>query len=85
MNSCFRIHTKEVAMRVKVAERGQVTIPKALRDRLGIRPGTVLEFVEEGGRLIAVKVNNMDPVDQAYGRFGRKRRTDDILRELRGD
>ena len=27
-------------MKAIVAERGQVTIPKALRDKLGIRPGT---------------------------------------------
>jgi len=36
-------------MRAKVAERGQVTIPKVLRERLGIRPGTVLEFKEDQG------------------------------------
>ena len=40
-------------MKAKVAERGQVTIPKALRERLGIVPGTVLDFIEEQGRLIA--------------------------------
>jgi len=34
-------------MRAKVAERGQVTIPKVLRERIGIRPGTVLEFKED--------------------------------------
>jgi AbrB family looped-hinge helix DNA binding protein len=28
----------------KVAKRGQVTIPKQLRAKLGIGPGTVLEF-----------------------------------------
>ena len=76
---------QEGDMTAKVAERGQVTIPKSLRDRLGIRPGTVLEFTEEGGRLVAVKVEALDPVDQAYGKFGHKRRTDDILRKLRGD
>lgn len=27
-----------------VTEKGQVTLPKAIRDRLGIRPGTRLEF-----------------------------------------
>ena len=43
------------SMKARVAERGQVTIPKRLRDRLGVKPGTVLEFSEEHGRLIAVK------------------------------
>ncbi len=39
-------------MRATVAERGQITIPKVLREQLGIRPGTILEFTEENGRLV---------------------------------
>jgi AbrB family looped-hinge helix DNA binding protein len=42
-------------MRAKVSEKGQVTIPKRLRDSLGIEPGDVLDFDEESGRLVAVK------------------------------
>lgn len=35
-----------------VSDKGQVTLPKPLRDRLGIRPGSRLEFaVGEGGVL----------------------------------
>ena len=70
-------------MQAKVAERGQVTIPKALRNRLGIQAGTMLEFSEEQGRLIAVKAEMLDPVEEVYGSLGRARNTDDILRELR--
>ncbi len=72
-------------MKAKVAERGQVTIPKALRDRLGIRPGTVLEFCEKSGKIIIVKMEQVDKVDKVYGSLGRGRRSDDIMRELRGD
>ena len=71
-------------MKAKVAERGQVTIPKALRERLGIRPGTVLEFTEKQGRLIAEKVESLDPIDQVYGRLGQGRRTEEVMQELRG-
>jgi len=71
-------------MKAKVAERGQVTIPKALRERLGIVPGTVLDFIEEQGRLIAKKTETVDAVDQVFGRLGRGRNTDDILQEIRG-
>jgi antitoxin PrlF len=71
-------------MKAKVAERGQVTIPKALRLRLGIRPGTVLEFSEEQGRLIASKAGTADPVDQVYGCLGLGRKTEQIMKELRG-
>ena len=72
-------------MKAKVAERGQVTIPKALRKKLGIRPGTILEFSEEAGRLIALKAEPRDVVDAVYGSLGSGRRTDDIVAELRGD
>ncbi|MBP1624988.1 MAG: transcriptional regulator, AbrB family [Acidobacteria bacterium] len=71
-------------MKAKVAERGQVTIPKALRERLGIVPGTVLDFIEEQGCLIAKKAEAVDAVDQVFGRLGRGRNTDDILQEIRG-
>ena len=71
-------------MKAKVAERGQVTIPKALRERLGIVPGTVLDFIEEQGRLIAKKTETVDAVDQVFGRLGRGRNTDDIVQEIRG-
>ena len=72
-------------MKAKVAERGQVTIPKVLREQLGIEPGTVLEFKEDQGKLIAVKAVTMDPVDQLYGKLGSGRRTDEVIQELRGD
>lgn len=42
-------------MKRTVSEKGQVTIPKAIRERLGLRPGTLLEFRAEGGRLIGTK------------------------------
>ena len=70
--------------RSKVLERGQVTIPKAIRKRLGIGPGSMLEFKADGGRLVAEKVESANPVDAVYGSLGSGRHTDDILRELRG-
>lgn len=42
-------------MKTIVSEKGQVTIPKAVRDRLGLRAGTVLEFRAEAGKLIGTK------------------------------
>lgn len=38
-------------MAVTVTSKGQVTIPKPVRDRLGIRPGSKIDFdVGEDGR-----------------------------------
>lgn len=71
-------------MNTVVAERGQVTIPKALRDKLGIVPGTVLEFTAENGRLVATKRVTDHPALRLIGRHGRGRRTASIMAELRG-
>ena len=38
-----------------VSEKGQVTIPKACRDRLGLQTGSVLDFEARDGKLVAVK------------------------------
>jgi AbrB family looped-hinge helix DNA binding protein len=71
-------------MKARIAERGQVTIPKSLRTMLGLKPGTMLEFAEERGRLIAVKSEGTDPVSQVYGCLGKKIDTDTVIAELRG-
>ena len=36
-----------------VSEKGPVTIPKPLRDSLGLAPGTELDFEERDGTLVA--------------------------------
>lgn len=72
-------------MKTIVSEKGQVTIPKPLRDRLGIRPGQVLDFEEERGRLVATKSTTQDPVEAVYGIIKLGRSTDDIIRSLRGE
>jgi AbrB family looped-hinge helix DNA binding protein len=55
-------------MKAVVSEKGQVTIPKTLRDRLGLRPGTTLEFDAEGGRLVARKAESIDVIRKWRGR-----------------
>ncbi|MDP2795731.1 MAG: AbrB/MazE/SpoVT family DNA-binding domain-containing protein [Sulfurisoma sp.] len=72
-------------MRAVVSERGQVTIPQALRESLGIRPGAVLDFTLEQGRLVAVKQVADDPVGTVRGCLGRGRNTDEFTAMLRGD
>lgn len=72
-------------MKAVVADRGQVTIPKTLRDRLGITPRTVLDFREENGRLVAEKARERDPVAQVFGCLKLKKTTEGILADLRGD
>jgi AbrB family looped-hinge helix DNA binding protein len=40
---------------MKVGERGQITIPKEIRERFGLRPSTDVEFRIVGGSIILKK------------------------------
>jgi antitoxin PrlF len=71
-------------MKATVSEKGQVTIPKPLRDRLGIRRGQVLEFRAERGQLIASKAAPEDAVEAVFGILKLGASTDDLIDELRG-
>ena len=68
-----------------VAERGQITLPKSVRDALGLVKGTQLRVELDGGRIILRK-NVDDAVSRARGRFKlpEGKTTDDVMRELRG-
>lgn len=68
-----------------VSEKGQITIPKAVRDRLGIAPGTKLDVRDEDGVLVARKVTERDPVDAAWGVLAGRGRTDALLAQLRDE
>jgi AbrB family looped-hinge helix DNA binding protein len=72
-------------MKTVVSEKGQITIPKPLRVRLGIRKGQVLEVHEERGRLVMTKHVSRDPFDKYFGILKLGRRTDEIMKELRGE
>jgi AbrB family looped-hinge helix DNA binding protein len=41
---------------MKITSKGQVTIPKELRESLGMLPGTEVEFVEDGAEIRVRKV-----------------------------
>jgi antitoxin PrlF len=71
-------------MKAILSEKGQITIPKPLRDRLGLRAGQILEFRAEKGRLVATKAIPEDPVEEVFGILELDRGTDELLRALRG-
>lgn len=54
-------------MKSRISEKGQVTIPKKLRDQLGIRVGDELDFEIEHGRLVVAKLVEQDPLDAVWG------------------
>ena len=55
-------------MEATVAERGQITLPKAVRDALGLTKGSVLKVELEGSRIILRKSVD-DAISRARGRF----------------
>ncbi len=71
-------------MKSRLTEKGQVTIPKPLRDSLGLEPGQELEFEERGGTLVVRRVAPADPLRQLLGLVKRRADVDAYLAETRG-
>jgi AbrB family looped-hinge helix DNA binding protein len=71
-------------MKARISEKGQVTIPKKLRDQLGIRVGDELDFEAEHGRLVVTKVAEQDPYERLYGSLKLPMSVDELIEELRG-
>jgi AbrB family looped-hinge helix DNA binding protein len=55
----------------RVTQKGQVTIPKEIRDSLGIGEGSVLHFFADGERIVGVKIN--DDLESVYGAVEHKK------------
>jgi AbrB family looped-hinge helix DNA binding protein len=78
-------------MTTVVSEKGQITIPKDLRTKLGLAAGTVIDFSAERGALIGRKKMQaaLSSTWRGAGKpFLRKlglKRTDDYLRLVRND
>ena len=70
---------------MKIGERGQVTIPKKMREKYGFLPNIEVDFVEaQSGVLIIKKVRHTSPVDQVYGILGKNANTDSYIEAVRG-
>ena len=66
-------------------KKGQVTIPKKMREKLGPKPGQVLEFEAKEGMLIARKTSASMQIDQVIGILqGRIKNVDDYIDDIRG-
>ncbi len=54
-------------MKATITSKGQITIPKSLRVRLGLEEGQILEFDESAPYLKAVPVFDEDQMRSAIG------------------
>lgn len=70
----------------RVTSKGQVTIPKEVRDRLGIGPGDEVEFVDDGGVTVIRKEIRESPFREyrGYLKHLAGRDSDEVVDEMRG-
>ncbi|KAA0578670.1 AbrB/MazE/SpoVT family DNA-binding domain-containing protein [Azospirillum sp. Sh1] len=77
-------------MATTLTTKGQVTIPKPIRDRLGIGPGSAVEFeIAEDGRVILKPADRTLPAKSRFerlrGRATAGLSTDQIMALTRGE
>lgn len=70
----------------KLTSKGQITIPKEVRDKLGIVSGEELIFEEKNGIFYIKKGIKKSPFDRwvGYLKSTGKKKTDAIIKGLRG-
>ena len=69
---------------MKITTKGQVTIPKVIRERFGLRPGSEVRLVEEDRKIVLRKAAGEDVWERYRGFLKTNMRTDEIFRLLRG-
>lgn len=71
----------------RLTSKGQITVPKEVRDQLGLRPGDEVEFVAEDSSYRVRKRLGESPFDRYVGYLGNLegRQPDELIEELRGE
>jgi AbrB family looped-hinge helix DNA binding protein len=76
---------------MQLTSKGQVTIPQAIREELGLLPGTAVEFETHGDAVLMRKATGRSRqsrgraiVEHARGRGNRRFTTDQLMRLMRG-
>ncbi len=78
-------------MSTMLTSKGQVTIPKQIRDALNLEPGSAIDFAIDGnGDVVIHKVGarasrKPDRFEKARGKADVKWQTDDLMAMLRGE
>ncbi|WP_108485125.1 AbrB/MazE/SpoVT family DNA-binding domain-containing protein [Oceaniglobus ichthyenteri] len=76
-------------MSATLTTKGQVTIPKAVRDLLGLTPGSKVDFVRNAAGDVVLKPADTTVPHSRFAQFrghaGQGMSTDDIMALTRGD
>ena len=87
----FRVLLMAAGMATTMTVKGQVTIPKKVREALRLAPGDRVDFdVNREGQVVVQKASarsapRRDRFDSARGKAQVKWRTDDLMALLRGN
>ncbi|MGH3089442.1 MAG: AbrB/MazE/SpoVT family DNA-binding domain-containing protein [Rubrobacteraceae bacterium] len=74
-----------MAVKAKITSKGQITIPKEVREALGVKEGDSLVFeVEDGGARVSVERKPVSFADYAGAwREGKGKSMEEIVEEIR--
>jgi AbrB family looped-hinge helix DNA binding protein len=88
-NTFEKIILTETVMSTKVTTKGQVTIPKAVRDLLDLKPGSEVRFRYNDNRdIVLERADGERPpnrFEKLRGHAGPGPTTDEIMKMWRGD
>lgn len=75
---------------MNITSKGQVTIPQRIRNRFGLKPGTQVEFVTEGNKVVLKprrkKTSALDDwLAEARGCLRPGKTTDELMKLTRGE
>lgn len=73
-------------LKAKMTSKGQVTIPKKIREKIGLEPGKEIYFEEKNGLIYIKKSIEKSPFDKWIGYLKDKKgqSPDEIIENLRG-
>ncbi len=72
-------------MRSTISSKGQITVPVAIRQALGLRPGTLVSFEQRpDGALLRRARATQHPVDAAFGTLSLRTAVDTLIDSVRG-
>lgn len=75
-------------MATTMTSKGQVTIPKAVRDLLDLGPGSKVEFRYSDGNVVLERADHKKPVSrfaELLGHAGPGMTTDEVMELTRGE
>ncbi len=72
-------------IRAKVTAKGQLTVPKALRDKLGLKPGDYVQINETSAGYILEKELDEQRFHKYVGFLNQEGDSDQVIKELRGE